>query len=440
MTTEPDPALKRSRRPRTDAPPARPMTAWRAVVGLGLVSLSADMVYEGARSITGPLLEQLGASAMLAGVVVGAGEAAALMLRLVFGRAADRASRYWPMTIAGYALTAISVPLLAITPFVGAAGLALACALILAERTGKAVRSPAKSTLLAFVATDVGLGRAFGVHKALDQTGAFAGPLLVAGIMATTGVIWPSMAILLVPGLAAMLLLVWLQPRIGEPADRPVDQSAAASGAAAGGTATAGLGAVPAPKTPLPRTFWLFAASSAAATAGLAPFGVISFHLSREHVIALAHIPLVYAAGMAIAAVAALGSGIGYDRWRAAVLYTLPPIAAAVPWLAFTDRAGLALVGVLVWGAASGIQDSTVKALVADLVPAGRRATAYGVFAAVQGAGAMGGGVLAGSIYPYSTALLGGAIAAIEAAALALFAITMRASRKQAVATVDTVG
>lgn len=434
MTTEPDPALKRSRRPRTDAPPARPMTAWRAVVALGMVSLAADMVYEGARSITGPLLEQLGASAMLVGVVVGAGEAAALMLRLVFGRAADRASRYWPMTIAGYALTAISVPLLAITPFAGAAGLALACALILAERTGKAVRSPAKSTLLAFVATGVGLGRAFGVHKALDQTGAFAGPLLVAGIMAATGVIWPSMAILLVPGLAAMLLLVWLRPRIGEPTDRP----AAPPSAPASGTATAGRDVAPLSKAPLPRTFWLFAASSATATAGLAPFGVISFHLSREHVIALAHIPLVYAAGMAIAAVAALGSGIGYDRWRGAVLYILPPIAAAVPWLAFTDRAGLALAGVLLWGAASGIQDSTVKALVADLVPAGRRATAYGVFAAVQGAGAMGGGVLAGSIYPYSTALLGGVIAAIEAVALALFAITMRAFRRSRdAATVD---
>jgi MFS family permease len=387
-----------------------------------LVSLAADMVYEGARSVTGPLLEQLGASALLVGIVTGAGEAAALVLRLVFGRAADRASRYWPMTIIGYALTAISVPLLAITPFLGGAGLAVACTLFLSERTGKAVRSPAKSTLLAFVASGVRLGRAFGVHKALDQTGAFAGPLLVAAVVAATGAIWPSMAVLLVPGIVALMLLAWLRPRIGEPAD----QHTAAGPAATGRAATA---AAPATRAGLPRTFWLFAASSAAATAGLAPFGVISFHFSRENVITLAHIPIVYAAGMAVAAIAALGSGVAYDRLRGKVLYVLPPIAAAVPWLVFTDHAGLALTGVLVWGAAGGIQDSTVKALVADLVPPGRRATAYGVFAAVQGAGALLGGVIAGGIYPRSTAILGITIAAIEAAALALFAATMRTLR-----------
>lgn len=421
MTTDPGPALQQPRRSLADA--GRPLTAWRAVVGLGVVSLAADMVYEGARSVTGPLLEQLGASALLAGIVTGAGEAAALVLRLVFGRAADRASRYWPMTIAGYAMTAISVPLLAITPLVGAAGLAVACALILIERTGKAVRSPAKSTLLAFVASGVGLGRAFGVHKALDQTGAFAGPLLVAAVVAASGVIWPSMAILLLPGIAALLLLAWLRPRIGEPAEQQTTTPAASS------VPETALDGAPAPRARLPRTFWLFAASSAAATAGLAPFGVISYHFSREHVVALAHIPVIYAAGMAIAAVAALGSGVGYDRIRGKVLYVLPPLAAVVPWLTFTDHAGLALIGVLIWGAASGIQDSTVKALVADLVPADRRATAYGVYAAVQGAGAMLGGVLAGGIYPHSIALLGITIAAIEAAALVLFAVTMRASR-----------
>jgi len=423
MTTEPGPTPQELAAV-TGSPHLR-LTAWRAVVGLGMVSLAADMVYEGARSVTGPLLEQLGASALLVGIITGAGEAAALVLRLVFGRAADRASRYWPMTITGYALTAISVPLLAVTPFLGGAGLTVACTLFLAERTGKAVRSPAKSTLLAFVASGVRLGRAFGVHKALDQTGAFAGPLLVAAIVTATGVIWPPMAILLVPGIVALVLLAWLRPRIGEPAEQQGPTEPAAPGRAVTTPA-------PADRARLPRTFWLFAASSAAATAGLAPFGVISFHFSRENVITLAHIPIVYAAGMAVAAVAALGSGAAYDRLRGKVLFVLPPIAAAVPWLVFTDHAGLALTGVLIWGAASGIQDSTVKALVADLVPAGRRATAYGVYAAVQGGGAMLGGVIAGGIYPYSTTVLGLTIAAIEVAALILFAATMRTSRRDA--------
>src|SRR3954470_11930299 len=269
------------------APPTeRPSSPWRAVVGFGVVSLAADMVYEGARSITGPLLASLGASALLVGLVTGAGEALALVLRLPFGTRVDRSGGYWPATIAGYALTAVCVPLLAVTPFVGAAGLALGCLLVLAERTGKAVRSPAKSTLLAHAASSVGLGRGFGVHKALDQIGAFAGPLLVAGIIAATGALWPAMAALGVPGVASIALLVWLRRRTGD----PLREQARAAG--------------PQPRTSslrasrdLPQAFWLFAASTALTTAGLVTFGVISYHLVKAHLVPTAEGPVGYAAG-----------------------------------------------------------------------------------------------------------------------------------------------
>src|SRR3954451_15085978 len=200
------------------APPTeRPWSPWRAVVGFGIVSLAADMVYEGARSITGPLLASLGASALLVGMVTGLGESLALVLRLPFGTRVDRSGGYWPATIAGHALAGVCLPLAAVTPFVGAAGLAVGCLLVLAERTGKAVRSPAKSTLLAYAAGPVGLGRGFGVHKALDQVGAFAGPLLVAAVAALTGALWPAFAVLAVPGLAAIGLLLWLRRRTGDP-------------------------------------------------------------------------------------------------------------------------------------------------------------------------------------------------------------------------------
>ena len=128
----------------------------------------------------------------------------ALLLRLVSGSWADRSRRYWALTFVGYALTVVCVPALAITPFLAAAGLAVACVLILGERVGKAVRSPAKTALLAHAAGAVGLGRGFGVHKALDQVGAVAGPLLVAAVAAATGAIWPAMAVLIVPGAVAL--------------------------------------------------------------------------------------------------------------------------------------------------------------------------------------------------------------------------------------------
>src|SRR3954470_2727433 len=169
------------------------------------------MVYEGMRSVAGPFLASLGATALAVGLITGAGEAIALVLRLFSGPYADHGGRYWSLTILGYAMTAICVPLLAVTPFVGSIGLALAAALILLERAGKAIRSPSKSTLLARVAVSVGRGRGFAVHKALDQVGAFAGPLLVAGVIALVGVTWPAFAVLAVPGAACMLLLFTLK-------------------------------------------------------------------------------------------------------------------------------------------------------------------------------------------------------------------------------------
>ncbi len=394
------------------APP--PLTPWQAVVGFGVVSLAADMVYEGARAVTGPLLGQLGAGALLVGVVTGAGEAAALVLRLFFGRAADRTGRYWGLTLAGYAMTAGTVPLLAVTPFVGVVGLASACTLVLVERAGKAVRSPAKSTLLSYAAEGVGLGRGFGVHKALDQIGAFAGPLLVAGAAAVTGALWPGLAALAVPGAASLLLLLWLRRRLGDPA-APT------------------LPTLPTPPAPLrhpglPRDFWMFAASSAAATSGLVTFGVIAFHLSRQHLVADAAIPVVYAGAMAVEALAALAVGFLFDRFDARVLYVLPLLVAAVPALAFGATLASVLLGIAVWGAATGLQDSTVKALVADLVPTGRRATAYGLFAAVQGGAALLGGTLAGALYERSLPLLVVLVAATQVVALVLYAVTVHGS------------
>lgn len=412
--------------PQTSVAGAARWSPWRAVVGFGVVSLAADMVYEGARSVTGPLLASLGASALLVGLVTGAGEALALVLRLAFGSLADRTGRYWALTLGGYALTAVCVPALALTPFVGAAGLVLACALVLAERTGKAVRSPSKSTLLAYAASAVGLGRGFAVHKALDQVGAFAGPLLVAAVAALTGALWPAMALLAVPGAASIALLLLLRARVGDPSvpdDTPVPDPPAsatdphpAAVSRRDGHEWAGL----------PRRFWLFAASAGAATAGLVTFGVISYHLVREHVVPLAVVPVVYAAAMAAEAVAALATGWLYDRWNARVLLALPLLVAAVPALAFSDGLLVAGAGILLWGAAVGVQDSTVKALVADLVPAARRATAYGWFAAVQGAAAVAGGAMAGALYARSVPALVAAVAATQLVALTLLVATLR--------------
>ncbi|MFF9410150.1 MFS transporter [Streptomyces anandii] len=408
------------------APRAR-MGAWRFVVWFGTVSLLADFVYEGARSVTGPLLSSLGASALVVGVVTGAGEAAALGLRLVSGPLADRTRRFWTLTIAGYLLTVVSVPPLGVVGTLWAA-----CALVVAERVGKAVRSPAKDTLLSHATAATGRGRGFAVHEAMDQVGALIGPLTVAGVLALTGGSYgPALGVLAVPGVAVVGLLLWLRSRVPDP--RRYEDGAQASREPTEAKAPA-TGPTPANAAArarrLPTAFWTYAAFTAATTAGFATFGVLSYHLVQRHLLAPAWVPVLYAAAMAVDAVAALVSGWFYDRHGPAVLVVLPLLAALVPALAFTDAVTVAVAGSLVWGAALGVQESTLRATVADLVPPGRRATAYGVFAGVVGGASLVGGALTGALYGVSVPLLVTVVAAIQVLALALLVFTRTRRRR----------
>ena len=422
---------------RAGPPPAQARwSAWRVVVAFGLVSMAADVVYEGARSVYGPLLASLGAGAVVVGAVTGGGEAVALVLRLVFGPLADRSGRHWDYATAGYLLTVLAVPLMAFAPFAGGAGLALAVVLVLVERLGKAVRSPSKSALLAHVAKAVGRGRGFGVHKALDQVGAFAGPLLVALVLGATGAIWPGLLALVVPGAVALALLARTRSRVPDPAvyDRP---EAATVPSVKPVEPVEPVGPVEprrrwlaeAGGRGLPREFFLFAGAAGLTTAGLVTFGIISYHLAVAHVVRVPAVPVLYAAGMLAEAAAAVVVGSLYDRVGARVLYAIPVLVAVVPTLALSRSVPVVVGGVVVWGLAYGLQDSTVKALVADLVEARRLATAYGVFAGIQGAAATGGGALLGWLYDGPRVVLVGVVAASQLVALALLAVSLHARR-----------
>ena len=406
------------------------LSAWRFVVAFGVVSLLADVVYEGARSITGPLLASLGAGAVVVGTVTGVGEAAALVLRLVSGTLTDRTRRFWAWTIAGYAVTVVSVPLLGVVGVLWAAA-----ALVIAERVGKAVRSPAKDTLLSHATAVTGRGRGFAVHEALDQIGALLGPLVVGGMLALTGGDYgPALAVLAVPGVGVMALLLGLRARVPDPAayeetaareeeEQPAPDAAPASPAP---------GPDGAPRRPgwladLPRVFWVYAAFSALALLGFATFGLVSFHMVATDVVPVAWVPVVYAAAMVADALAAVVSGWAYDRVGGArVLVVVPVLTVAATALAFGGTLVAVLTGTMLWGAALGIQESTMRAVVADLVPTRRRATAYGLYAAVVGGAAAVGGAALGVLYEVSVGALVAGVAAVEALALVLLAATYR--------------
>jgi MFS family permease len=394
------------------------MTAIRFILVFGVVSALMDMVYEGARSVTGPYLGALGASALLVSVVTGAGEAVALVLRLVFGRLADRPALRWTLALSGYALTALSVPLLGITD-----ALWIACLLVLAERLGKAVRSPAKDTMLAEAGSAMGQGKAFALHEALDQVGALVGPLLVGAALALSGSYGPGFLLLAVPGLAAMLILFRLRRRVPDPGVYEPSAAPPAPPSPAPASPVPAQDTIAGKPAPMPRQYWLYAAFSSLTMFGYATFGLLSFHLVATGLLPPSLVPVLYAAAMGVDAVAALVSGWLFDRVGLKVLLALPVLAAAVPWLGFSNSTALAVAGVLLWGAAMGVQESTMRAGVAGLAPVARRGSAYGMFTACYGLAWLAGSFVIGLLYEISVPALAVTVTVVQAAALAVFAV-----------------
>ena len=117
-----------------------------------------------ARSITGPYLALLGANAAVVGFVSGFGELLGYALRMASGYLADRTGKYWTITILGYTCNLLAVPLLAL-----AGHWWIAAVLMISERVGKGIRTPARDAMLAHAGHQMGLGWAFGLHEALDQ-------------------------------------------------------------------------------------------------------------------------------------------------------------------------------------------------------------------------------------------------------------------------------
>ena len=140
------------------------------------------MTYEGAHASISPLLNGLGAGMAAIAFISGFGEMVAASLRFFSGKLADRTHAYWTLAIAGYAMNVLAIPGLAFVHTWQAAAV-----LIIIERTGKALRGPARDLLLSEATGKVGHGWGFGLHAAMDQTGAFLGPLFMALIMARTG-------------------------------------------------------------------------------------------------------------------------------------------------------------------------------------------------------------------------------------------------------------
>lgn len=338
---------------------------------MGIVSLFADMAHEGARSVLGDYLGLLGASAATVGLVAGLGECLGYALRMFTGMLADRTHLYWPMTIGGYCVNMLAIPLLALVP---EGGWPAAAGLIIAERIGKAVRQPAKNTLLSFAASREGVGRSFAIQEFLDQVGAFLGPVLLFVIMTGRGGMSRldayalCFACLGIPALMALVVLLAARRRFPDPS--AFEPSSVRASAARGCS----------------RPFLLYLAASSLLAFAFVDFPLVTLHVSRAGLLDGAGLPLLYALAMLADACAALIFGWLYDRRGYRVLGPVALAGALFPVFIFwADSLWGVAVGACLWGMGMGAQESVMKAVVVSLSSREQRARHFGIFEACFG-------------------------------------------------------
>ncbi|MBA4347327.1 MAG: MFS transporter [Clostridiales bacterium] len=364
-----------------------------------IVSLLSDMTHEGAASIRGAYLSLLGASAATIGFVSGLGELAGYSLRLLFGRFADKTKRYWLITIIGYVIDVLAVPALALS---GEHGWIFASSLIVIERIGKAIKKPAKSTLVSFAATREGVGKSFAIAELIDQLGAFLGPVMlyVTLLFKQTGSLQEryafSLGLLIIPAAATILMLFVTKRKFPNPEHFE-----------------------PEPKQLVPfklnRKFLLYLAGISLFAFGFIDYSLILMHVSRTHAalssglsettsfVNSGTLPLLYAGAMLIDAAAAMIFGLMYDKKGMRALILSTALSAPFALLVFGNSSTAALiVGIAMWGVGMGAQESILKAAVAGIVPKASRATGYGIFEFVFGVFWFLGSWLLGALYDVS--------------------------------------
>jgi MFS family permease len=379
--------------------------AFRFVLTMGIVNLFADMTYEGGAAINGPFLGSLGASAAAISIVAGLGEFLGYSLRSVSGYIADKTGRHWPVTFVGYAINLLAVPAMALATTWQAGA-----ALILAERMGRAIRKPTVEAMLSYSTGKHGKGWVYAVNTALDETGAMLGPLLIAGVLFLKGGenYRLGYSVLLPSALLAVAMLI--VARRVFPVPSRLEQGGPRTARAKGFTSA----------------YWLYMAAGSCFAAGLMSFELVSYHLSSSGVVRDHWIPIFLALATAAAVIATLVLGRLYDKIGILAVAGAVFVAALFSPLVFLGGFWVALAGLLLWGVGYATQDTLLKALIASVLPEGRRNLAFGVFYLGYGGGWLIGSIATGLLYDRSrTALIIFAVA-VQLASIPIFLVADR--------------
>jgi len=341
---------------------------------MGIVSMLGDIVYESGRGIAPDYLYFLGASALIVGLTSGIGELVGYGARLISGPLADRSHAYWLFIFLGYGLI-LAIPLMGFTSSIW-----FVSAFVIIERLGKALRSPSRDAVVSVVSKGMGSGKAFGLHEFIDQIGAIAGPAFLGLMM-----LWSlnnfslSLQSLFPFYLLMMLVLYLVYRRIGGTVDEIRRQSTATN-------------------EKLTKQFWMYSGAVLMNTVGLMPVALILYNGAKilESGGQLWLVPFLYVVVQLIDAPMALVSGYIYDK--IGIKFLMVPFVLSVLPLAFQSLIGLpgVILACVSYGLVLGMQESIYRAAVTDLVPLGKRGSAYGFFNVMLGAGTFVSGIIFG--------------------------------------------
>ncbi len=372
--------------------------ALRFIILIGILSFFADFTYEGSRSIVGPYLASLQATATIVGIVTGFGELLGYGLRLFSGRWADDTGRYWPITIFGYFVQMTSVPALALT-----GSWPVAAVLIVLERVGKAIRNPPRDVMLSHAGKQLGgYGWAFGLHEALDQFGAMFGPLAVSAVLVYGRSYREAFAVLLVPAIVNLSLVLLARFLYPKPEDMETSQPATV-------------------QTDLPRIFWIYLLGAILVAAGFADYPLIAYHFARAETVPSNWIAILYSVAMAISGAGSLVLGRLFDRYGFTILALLTIVSALFAPLVFLGGFWLSLLGAAIWGLGMGAHESIIPAAISPMVSPQWRAYAFGTFTAGYGIFWFLGSAIIGLLYDLSVPTVIAFCVATQIAAVPIF-------------------
>ncbi|MBR3038369.1 MAG: MFS transporter [Clostridia bacterium] len=381
---------------------------------MGIVSLFSDMTHEGARSILGEYLNLTGASAATIGFVSGVGELCGYSLRLLSGFVADRTKKYWALVIAGYALQVLAIPALALIP---ENGWVLACGLVILERIGKAIKKPAKNTLVSFAASETGVGKGFAYQEFLDQLGAFLGPVIlfvITLLLGTEKLFSTYRMCFLILGIPALITLgLVLFSRYRYPHPETFEQTEEKKEAFR-----------------FRKSFVFYMIAISLFAFGFADFTLITLHAAKTQAFPDSTLSLLYAAAMAVDAFAALFFGWLFDRigLKALILSTLCS-AFFASFVFLTGNPVLIGVGIVLWGVGMGAQESIMKAAVSSIIPRTHRSAGFGIFETGFGVAWFLGSWLLGALYDVRPLYLVLVSVAVQLLAVPFYLLSLKADK-----------